>query len=46
MDAKAAAVAKAANFMNQFRDTSTKELTNLTSTQFIEVWSHYDKDGK
>lgn len=32
--------------MNQFRDSQTKELKNLTSGQFIEVWSHYDKDGK
>ena len=37
---------KKSNFMNQFRDSQTKELKNLTSAQFIEVWSHYDKDGK
>lgn len=40
------ASAKKSNFMNQFRDSQTKELKNLTSGQFIEVWSHYDKDGK
>ena len=38
--------AKIENFMSQFRDSSTKELTNLTSQQFIEVWRNYDKDGK
>lgn len=34
------------NFMRQFRDKNTRQLKNLTSTQFMEVWSHYDKDGK
>lgn len=34
------------NFMSQFRDNKTKELKNLTSAQFMEVWSHYDHDGK
>jgi len=33
------------NFMRQFRDKNTRQLKNLTSTQFMEVWSHYDKDG-
>ncbi|XP_015792856.1 calbindin-32 [Tetranychus urticae] len=33
------------NFMSQFRDNKTKELKNLTSAQFMEVWSHYDHDG-
>lgn len=33
------------NFMRQFRDKNTRQLRNLTSTQFMEVWSHYDKDG-
>ncbi|XP_074599575.1 calbindin-32-like isoform X2 [Brevipalpus obovatus] len=37
--------AKTRNFMSQFRDTKTKELKNLTSAQFMEVWSHYDHDG-
>ncbi|KAH7638918.1 calbindin-32-like isoform x1 [Dermatophagoides farinae] len=33
------------NFMRQFRDKNTRQLKNLTSTQFMEVWSHYDHDG-
>ena len=33
------------NFMRQFRDKNTRQLKNLTSIQFMEVWSHYDKDG-
>ncbi|XP_023210453.1 calbindin-32-like [Centruroides sculpturatus] len=33
------------NFMRQFRDKNTRELKNLTATQFMDVWSHYDKDG-
>lgn len=33
------------NFMRQFRDKNTRELKNLTASQFVEVWSHYDKDG-
>ena len=35
-----------ANFMRQFRDSTTKELKKLTSVQFMEVWNHYDKDGE
>lgn len=35
-----------ANFMRQFRDSTTKELKKLTSVQFMEVWMHYDKDGE
>ncbi|XP_076322469.1 calbindin-32-like [Tachypleus tridentatus] len=35
----------AGNFMRQFRDKKTRELKHLTATQFMEVWSHYDKDG-
>ncbi|KAG0415622.1 hypothetical protein HPB47_007238 [Ixodes persulcatus] len=34
-----------ANFMRQFRDKKTRELKNLTASQFMDVWSHYDKDG-
>ncbi|KAF7492950.1 Calbindin-32 [Sarcoptes scabiei] len=33
------------NFMRQFRDKNTRQLKNLTSIQFMEVWSHYDHDG-
>lgn len=32
--------------MRQFRDKNTRQLKNLTSTQFMEVWSHYDHDGR
>lgn len=34
------------NFMSRFRDKDTRVLKNLNSTQFIEVWNNYDKDGK
>lgn len=33
------------NFMRQFRDPESRELTKLSANQFTEVWSHYDKDG-
>ncbi|CAL8135305.1 unnamed protein product [Orchesella dallaii] len=38
-------VEKCANFMRQFRDPQSRELKKLTANQFMEVWSHYDKDG-
>ena len=34
------------NFMRQFRDSESKELKQLTAAQFMEVWDHYDDDGK
>jgi len=37
---------RAANFMRQFRDPHSRELKKLTANQFMEVWSHYDKDGE
>jgi hypothetical protein len=37
---------KATNFMRQFRDPHSRELKKLSANQFMEVWSHYDKDGK
>lgn len=37
---------KNSNFMRQFRDSTTKELIKLTSQQFMDVWKHYDHDGK
>lgn len=37
---------KATNFMRQFRDPDSRELKKLSANQFMEVWSHYDKDGK
>ncbi|CAH1115500.1 unnamed protein product [Psylliodes chrysocephalus] len=36
---------KATNFMRQFRDPHSRELKKLSANQFMEVWSHYDKDG-
>lgn len=36
---------RCSNFMRQFRDSETRELTKLSANQFMEVWSHYDKDG-
>lgn len=37
---------KATNFMRQFRDPDSRELKKLSANQFMEVWSHYDKDGE
>lgn len=37
---------KASNFMRQFRDPDSRELKKLSANQFMEVWSHYDGDGK
>ena len=34
------------NFMLQFRDLHSRDLLNLTSTQFLDIWQHYDNDGK
>ena len=34
------------NFLRQFRDEQSKELKQLTAAQFMEIWSHYDTDGK
>ncbi|XP_013788379.2 calbindin-32-like isoform X1 [Limulus polyphemus] len=42
---KASVCQKNYNFMRQFRDRNTRKLKNLTSAQFMEVWSHYDADG-
>ncbi|XP_066900895.1 calbindin-32 isoform X1 [Halyomorpha halys] len=36
---------KATNFMRQFRDPDSRELKKLSAHQFMEVWSHYDKDS-
>ena len=35
-----------ANFMRQFRDSDSLELKKLSAAQFMEVWEHYDNDGK
>lgn len=37
---------KATNFMKQYRDPESRELKKLSANQFMEVWSHYDRDGK
>ena len=37
---------KATNFMRQYRDPKSRELKKLSANQFMEVWSHYDRDGK
>ncbi len=37
---------KKENFLRQFRDEQSKELKQLTAAQFMEIWSHYDTDGK
>jgi calretinin len=36
---------KAQNFMRQYRDPESRELKKLSANQFMDVWSHYDKDG-
>ncbi|XP_075210533.1 calbindin 53E [Lycorma delicatula] len=36
---------KATNFMRQYRDPHSRELKKLSANQFMQVWSHYDKDG-
>jgi len=33
------------NFLRQFRDVESRELTRLSAAQFNEVWNHYDNDG-
>lgn len=39
-------VEKAQNFMRQYRDPESRELKKLSANQFMDVWSHYDKDGE
>ena len=34
------------NFLRQFRDKNTREFTKISAGQFMEVWNHYDEDGK
>ena len=41
-----AAAEKCNNFMRQFRDAESRELKKLTANQFMDVWGHYDEDGK
>ncbi len=37
---------KKENFLRQFRDEQSKEMKQLTAAQFMEIWSHYDLDGR
>ncbi|GBP36117.1 Calbindin-32 [Eumeta japonica] len=39
-------VERVSNFMRQFRDPDSRELKKLSANQFMEIWSHYDKDGQ
>ena len=34
------------NFLQQFRDAESLEMHKLSAVQFMEVWEHYDTDGK
>jgi hypothetical protein len=43
--AKNVNLGKATNFMRQYRDPHSRKLNKLSANQFMEVWSHYDKDG-
>lgn len=38
-------IERASNFMRQYRDPQSRELKKLSANQFMQVWSHYDKDG-
>lgn len=38
-------IERAQNFMRQYRDPESRELRKLSANQFMEVWSHYDKDA-
>jgi len=33
------------NFLRQFRDADSRELSKLSAAQFMQVWEHYDEDG-
>jgi len=33
------------NFLRQFRDADSRELSKLSAAQFMQVWDHYDEDG-
>lgn len=39
-------IEKAQNFMRQYRDPESCELRKLSANQFMDVWSHYDSDGR
>lgn len=37
---------KSTNFLRQFRDLKTREFKQITAAQFMDVWNHYDDDGR
>lgn len=37
---------KSDNFLAQFKDINSNSLKYFTAAQFVEVWNHYDTDGK
>lgn len=45
-ESKRVHIEKAQNFMRQYRDPESRELKKLSANQFMDVWSHYDRDGK
>jgi len=34
------------NFLRQFQEGNACRFQRFTATQFIDVWNHYDKDGR
>lgn len=34
------------NFLRQFRDLKTRELKEISAGKFMDVWNHYDADGR
>lgn len=45
-ESKRVHIEKAQNFMRQYRDPESRELKKLSANQFMDVWSHYDRDGE
>lgn len=39
-------MSKKDNFLRKFRNEKTNELKNISATEFMEIWNHYDADGK
>ena len=39
-------VGKSGNFLRQFRDKKTREFKKISAGQFMDVWNHYDEDGR
>ena len=37
---------KSGNFLRQFRDKKTREFKKISAGQFMDVWNHYDEDGR